>query len=181
MPRSNQKNRIFTPKRMALNAILTAIALIIFVVELQIPSPVPIPGIKLGLANIITLVAMFELGPIDALLILILRIALGGIFSGRIVSVLYSLAGGLLCYVITLVLRKVVTKQQLWVASVFGAVAHNIGQIAVAVIITQTPAVASYLPILTVSGILTGLFTGLAATFISKRTTDFFKRFRENT
>ena len=138
-------------------------------IELQIPSPVPIPGIKLGLANIITLFAVFEIGNVDAFLILLSRILLGGLFSGNPTAILYSLAGGILCFLVTILFKKIVTKKQIWVASVFGALAHNIGQMTVALIVTRTAALLGYLPVLMVSAVITGLFTGVAATVISKK------------
>ena len=156
-------------KRLARMALLTAVALIIFIVEAQIPVPVPIPGIKLGLANIITVYAMFKLGPKDTLAILLCRIVLGSVFSGQMTTLLYSLAGGMLCYVAMLFLRRVVTENQIWACSVIAAVCHNIGQIAVAMLIARTAGLIIYLPVLMLSGIIAGLFTGLCAQFLLKR------------
>ncbi len=156
-------------KRLTRMAMLTAIALTIFIVELQIPTPIPIPGVKLGLANIITVYAMFLLGPADTACILVVRILLGSIFSGRITALFYSLSGGFLCYLVMLVMRRVVTRRQIWVCSVVGAAAHNIGQIAAAVLITGTPALICYLPILLISGMIAGAFTGLCAQFVVNR------------
>jgi heptaprenyl diphosphate synthase len=150
-------------------AVLTAVALTIFVIELQLPALAPIPGVKLGLANIITVYAMFALGPGDTLCILLVRVFLGSVFSGQMTSLLYSLAGGLLCYLVMLLLRRILTVKQIWVCSVLGAMAHNVGQMAVAVLVTGTPALIYYLPVLMVSGILTGLFTGLCAQFVTGR------------
>ena len=149
-------------------AVLTAVALTIFVIEAQLPALAPIPGIKLGLANIVTAYAVFALGPGQAAGILLARILLGSLFAGGM-TIFYSLAGGLCCYLVTLVLYKLVGGKQIWVCSVMGAMAHNAGQIAVAVAITRTPGVLAYLPILLVSGILTGLFTGLCAQFLLSR------------
>ena len=149
--------------RLTRGALLTAVALTIFLVEMMIPPIVPVPGVKLGLANIITLIAMMLIGPIDTLLILLARILLGGMFSGQIMSILYSLAGGLLCYLTMLVLRRHITLRQIWAMSIAGAIAHNIGQIGVAILVTGTKELILYLPVLMVSGILAGLFTGLAA------------------
>ena len=160
-------NRIHT-KKLVFMALLTAIALTIFVLEAQIPPLAPIPGIKLGLANIVTIYAVFVLGAGPAAMILLSRIILGSLFSGGM-TIFYSLTGGFCCYLIMLVMRKLVTEKQIWVCSVLGAVAHNIGQIVAAVFITQTPGVAAYLPVLLVSGILTGLFTGLCAQFLLQR------------
>ena len=124
--------------------LLTALALIIFTVEAQIPPLVPIPGVKLGLANIITVYAMFCLGPRDTLMILLCRVFLGSVFSGQMMTLAYSLSGGLLCYLVMLGMRKLVTENQIWVCSVIGAIAHNIGQILAAVAIAQTAQLLVY-------------------------------------
>lgn len=153
-------------KQLTTNALLTAIALTIFMLEAQIPSPVPIPGIKLGLANIITLFALFAYTPKDALLILLVRVFLGSVFSGQISTLLYSLSGGLFCMGAILILRRFISDQQLWVASIIGAVFHNIGQIIVAILVTGTPRIIVYLPVLMISGIAAGLFTGLGTQFL---------------
>lgn len=156
-------------KRLTRGAMLTAVALTIFIVELQIPALVPIPGVKLGLANIVTVYGMFLLGPADTACILIARIFLGAVFSGRMSALFYSLAGGLLCYVFMLFMRRLVSPRQIWICSVGGAIAHNIGQISVAILITRTPQLIYYLPVLMVSAIITGLFTGLCAQYVVNR------------
>lgn len=153
-------------KKLTRDALLTAIALTIFMVEAQIPPLVPIPGVKLGLANIVTIFALFAYSPKDAILILLIRVFLGSVFSGQMTTFFYSLAGGLLCFAVTLLMKKILTERQIWVASVVGAVFHNIGQIIVAIVVTGTPGIVVYLPILMVSGIVTGLFTGLCAQFL---------------
>ncbi|WP_313530555.1 Gx transporter family protein [Anaerotignum sp.] len=149
-------------------AILTTIALIIFMVEVQIPVLLPIPGVKLGLANIVTIYAMFMLTPKDTFYILILRVFLGSVFSGRIMTFLYSLTGGLLCYGMLLIMRKFVSDKYIWVCGVFGGVVHNLGQILVAIIILQTPMLFYYFPILMVTGIITGIFTGICSQMLIK-------------
>lgn len=157
-------------KKMTYIAMLTTIALIIFIIELQIPPLVPaIPGIKMGLANIITVYAMFTLGPVATLEILFMRIILGSMFAGQVMSLLYSLSGGLLCYLIMLVMRKVVTVNQIWICSIMGAIFHNIGQILIAMFMTGLVQVAYYLPVLLISAIVSGTFTGLCAQEVVKR------------
>ena len=153
-------------KRLTRAALLTAIALTIFMVEAQLPALAPVPGIKLGLANIVTVYAMFLLGPADTLAILLCRVFLGSLFAGQLMTLFYSLGGSLACYGVMLVLRKLVTERQIWVCGILGAMAHNIGQICVAIGITRTPGLLYYLPALMVSGILTGCFTGLCAQFL---------------
>ena len=145
-------------------ALLTALALIIFIVELRIPNPIPIPGVKLGLANVITVYSLYHYRAKEELLIV-----LGSIFGGNMMAMLYSLAGGLLCLAGMLFLRRVISEKYIWLCSVFGAVLHNIGQITVAILITGTPAIIAYLPFLLVSGCAAGAFTGGCAQFVVKR------------
>ena len=159
----------WTTKQLTTMALLTAIALAIHVAEAQIPPLVAIPGVKMGLANIINVYAEFSIGGGAAAMILIARILLGSMFGGGVMSLMYSLAGGILCLVITLVLRRMLTKKQIWVAGVMGALFHNIGQIIVAWIVTSTPAIVFYLPILMISCFATGLFTGFAAQAVVNR------------
>ena len=153
-------------RRITLLALLTAIALTIFMVEAQIPVPIAVPGVKLGLANIVTVFAVFLLGPADALLVLVARVFLGAVFSGQMMTLFYSMGGGLLAWLSMTVLRKLLTREQIWLCSPVAAVFHNVGQLTVAAAILKSWAVMAYLPYLLLSGVLTGLFTGLAAQFL---------------
>ena len=155
--------------RLTRGSLLTAIALTIFMVEAQIPAPIPIPGVKLGLANIITIYAMYVLGPADTLMILVSRIFLGAVFSGQMMTLLYSLGGGLSCYIAMLVLRKAISKEYLWLSSAISAVFHNFGQLLVAAGVMKTWAVVAYLPYLMLAAVCAGLFTGLCAQFLVRR------------
>ena len=151
-------------------ALLTAIALTIFMVEAQIPSLLPaIPGVKPGLANIITVYAVFVLGAGDALLILVARVFLGAVFSGQMMTLLYSMGGGLLSWLVMVLLRRLLTRDQVWLCSPVAASFHNLGQLLVAAGAMKTWAVMAYLPYLLLSGIITGLFTGLCAQFLISR------------
>ena len=156
-------------KKLVLLALLTAIALTIFMVEAQIPAPVPIPGIKLGLANIVTVFAVFAIGSREGMAVLFCRIFLGAVFSGNFSTIFYSAAGGLLSILTTVLLKRIVTNKQLWVVGAFAAVAHSVGQMIAAVIISGTPQLLLYLPIMIVISILTGLFTGLCAQLLLDR------------
>lgn len=155
--------------RLTRMALLTAIALTIFMAEAQLPNPIPIPGVKLGLANIVTVYAMFVLGAGDALMILLARVFLGSVFSGQMMTLAYSLAGGLLCWLAMLLLRKLLTRRQIWVCSVIGGGCHNLGQLIAAILIARTPALMVYLPYLLPAGMAAGLFTGLCAQFLVAR------------
>lgn len=156
-------------KKLALLGLLTAIALIIFTVEAQIPPIVPIPGVKLGLANIITVFAVFAIGAKEGLAVLACRIFLGAVFAGNFSTIFYSGAGGLCAIAATIGLKRILTMKQIWVAGCIGAVAHSIGQMAAAVTITQTLGLVIYLPVLIAISILTGFLTGLIAQTILNR------------
>jgi len=158
----------FSARRLTTCALLTAIALTIFVAEAQIPAPVPLPGMKLGLANVVTVYAMFALGPKDTFMIFLSRIILGSLFAGGS-TLPYSLAGGLSCYLIMIPLHKLLTEKQLWVCGAVGAIFHNLGQIGMSILITRTPALITYLPFLLIVGVPAGAFTGLAAQFMLAR------------
>ena len=155
-------------KKLVFMALLTAISLGIWVVEAQIPAPVPVPGVKLGLANIITLAAMALLGRKEAVLVLVGRIVLGSLFAGSFSAILFSLAGGLLAWGIMALTLGFFEEKQLWIVSVFGALGHNAGQLLAAVAVTKTPSLLWYGPALLASGIVTGAFTGLAAVYLVK-------------
>lgn len=150
-------------------ALLSAIALTIFMVEAQIPALVPIPGVKLGLANIVTVFTVFALGPGEGAAVLFTRIFLGAIFAGNFSTIFYSAAGGACAIAVTILLKKILTKNQLWVAGCLGAVAHSIGQMAMAIALTRTPGLIVYLPIMIAVSIVTGLFTGLCAQLLINR------------
>ena len=145
-------------KRLTLCGLLTALALTIFVLEAHIPALLPIPGIKLGLSNVITLFALWYLTPKETWFILLSRILLGSFLIGNPSILLYSLIGGIGCLLIELLL---IAKAPIWAVSGVGAMVHNLMQLGVAAILTQTLTVFYYLPYLLISGILTGLFTGL--------------------
>ncbi len=155
-------------KKLTFMALLLAIALTLFVVEAHLPPIVPVQGVKLGLANIVTLLAIVWLGRREAAVLLIMRIVLGSIFTGQAVSFIYSLCGGLLCLLVMCAAFGFMGTRRLWVISVFGAIAHNIGQIGAAVFMTSTWRIVYYLPVLLISAVLTGTFTGLTAQLLTK-------------
>lgn len=153
-------------KRLTRLALLSAVALGLYVLEAQLPNPIPVAGVKLGLSNIVSIYTLFAYGPWAALGVLLTRVLLGSLFAGQFISLAYSLAGGLLSLAAMLVLRQVLTLRQIWVASVLGGIFHNIGQILIAILLTATPRLIYYLPVLIAAGMLAGLFTGLCAQFL---------------
>lgn len=156
-------------KDLILTAILTALALVAFTIEAAMPPLTPIYGIKLGLANIFTLFALYALGTRQAATVLFLRIILGSIFTGQLVSFIYSLTGGVLSFILIVLLKRFFPLKQVWVLSVLSAVMHNIGQLAAAVLMTGTVQILYYLPVLLISGIIAGAFTGLCAQLVLMR------------
>ena len=154
--------------RVARLALLTAIALTIFLVEAQLPAA-PIPGVKLGLANIVTVYAVFALGPRDALMVLCARVFLGAVFSGQMMTLLYSGAGGLLSWLALCLLYRLLDRKQMWLASPVAGMCHNMGQLLAAAGVMRTWAVLAYLPYLVIAGVVAGLFTGVAAQVLDGR------------
>ena len=150
-------------------ALLTAIALTIFLAEAQIPALTAVPGVKLGLANIVTVYTMFALGPGDALLVLSARVFLGAVFSGQPMTLIYSAAGGVLSWCVLCLLRKLLTGEQIWLASPVAAVFHNLGQLLAAAAVLRSWSVMAWLPYLVLAAILAGLFTGVAAQALLRR------------
>lgn len=162
-------------KKLTVMAMLCAIALTIFMVEAQIPPLVPMPGVKMGLSNIVTVFAVFALGSKEAASILFVRVFLGAVFAGNFSTIFYSAAGGACAILVTMGLRKILGKKQLWVAGCVGAAAHSIGQMAMAILLTRTPSLAVYLPFMIVCSIITGTFTGLCAQVLVNRGKDIWK------
>ena len=156
-------------RRLAQSALLAAVALTIFVLEAQIPLPLPVPGLKLGLCNIVTLFALCRLGRGWSLAIVLTRIVLGNLAMGQGMAMLYALAGGLLSFLVMALIFRRLGQSLLWVTGAFGGIAHNLGQMTVAVLVTSTPALLAYLPVLLLCGILTGAFTGLCARLLCER------------
>lgn len=145
-------------KKLTLCAIFTALALGLSFAERLIPLPIFLPGIKLGLANVVTLVALCILGKGSAFAILTARCLLGSLFGG-LTGLAFSLSGGLVSLgVMTLALGS--KKLSLYGVSVLGAAAHNIAQILVAMGLMASPLVGAYLPWLLVASVVTGVLTG---------------------
>lgn len=152
----------FTVQKIALVGVMTALSLVIYAVEAQVPVS-SIGGVKLGLANVVTLCAMLFAGRIEAGCVLGIRILLASAFYGTFVSFMFSLCGGFCAYFVMCLLVNRFDRHQLWVVSVFGALGHNAGQLCVAAVFSGTGAVVSLAPYLAISGVLTGVLTGLTA------------------
>ncbi len=155
-------------KRLTTLALFTTLALAIYYVESLLPTLVPIPGIKLGLANIITLLVLKNVSAKDAFAVLLARILIATFLFGQFMSLFYSLAGGICCLLVMWLINHLLKGQFLFLTSIFGALFHNLGQMLVAIGITYTLAPLSYLPFFILSATITGLFTGLCAYYAQK-------------
>ena len=152
-------------RKLCILALFAAIALTIWAAEALIPPVVPLPGVRLGLANIVLLLTLYLYDRRSAALVLAVRLILGAALAGTVMSFLYSLAGGLLALGVMALLRDRVQEKNLWMLSAYAAVAHNLGQLLTARLILGTPGLWWYLPVLLLSGLVTGAFTGLCARF----------------
>ncbi len=154
---------------LTLCAMLISLALALSYAERFIPLQmlIPLPGIKLGLANIVTLTALYLLGAKNAFTILVLRCFLGSLFGGGITGFLFSLCGGLLSMTVMTFTRRL-TCFSVYGVSILGAAAHNIGQIAVAIFLMRSVYIGAYLPYLLIVALFTGFATGSACAGILK-------------
>ena len=154
-------------KQLALCAVLTALALGLSVMENMFPvtAVIPLPGVKLGLANIVTVFALYTLGSKQALSILIARCLLGSLFAGNASALLFSLMGGVLAMLVMISLKQF-RRLSLFGVSIGGAAAHNIGQIGASIITLGDTAVLGYLPVLLGVSLITGTVTGLVAALL---------------
>ena len=118
---------------------------------------------------------MFFLSAGDGVKVLAARIFLGAVFAGNFSTIFYSAAGGTLAILTTICLKRILTQKQLWVAGALSAVAHSIGQMAAAILISGTPGLAAYLPVMIAISIVTGTFTGLCAQLLLNRGDKFWK------
>lgn len=147
-------------KRVAQYGLLVALALVLSYIEAQIPAFFVVPGMKLGLTNVVVLVALYRMGSKDALILNLVRILLVAFTFGNTFSMLYSLAGGILSYLAMLAGKKSKAFSTVGV-SVMGGVAHNIGQILMAIAVLETGKLVYYLPFLLVSGLGAGVLVGV--------------------
>ena len=149
--------------RLILIALMSSISLALYGIETFIPPLVPLPGVKMGLANVVTLVCMYVLNVRASFVVLLVRIALSSILFGQPVSFLFSLSGGVLSFCTMALLKRYTDESNIWALSVFGSFAHNLGQIIAAVIITGELSVAYYFLFLIISSVITGVCTGACA------------------
>lgn len=147
-------------RRIALFGVFTAFALIVSYIESLIPFTIGIPGVKLGLPNAVIVAALFLLGTKETWLLNTVRVLAGGFLFGNLYSIIYSLAGAWLSFLVMAGLKKRKSVSVIGI-SIAGGVFHNAGQLFVAVLVLQTKSIFLYLPVLLVAGVVTGGLIGI--------------------
>lgn len=160
-------------KRFAILSIMIGLSLVLSYVDSLIPIMVTIPGIKLGLANIATIYVLYRLGIKEAIIVSILRVFLSALLFGTVVTLSYSIVGATLSLVIMIVFKRISSLHMVTI-SILGAVMHNMGQIGVAMFIMSTKEIIYYLPILVITGVISGIGVGLLAILVLKYTQNIF-------
>ncbi len=154
--------------KVAYFGVFTAVALVFSYVESLIPIHIGIPGVKLGFANLIVVIALYKMSIKEAYILSVVRIILAGFMFGNLFAILYSLAGGILSLMIMCVLKK--TNQfSIYGISMAGGVFHNIGQLIMAAIVLESVSIGYYFPVLLISGLVTGLVIGVISNEMLKR------------
>ncbi len=155
-------------KKVAYLSIFVSLALIVSYIESQIPTFIPVPGIKLGLPNIVIIFLLYKTSAKDAVIVNILRVFISALLFGNMVSLLYSISGAFLSLTLMIILKKL-TKLSKITVSVTGGVSHNIGQIIMASIVTSTAELVYYLPALLISGTISGIVIGIVSAGLVKK------------
>ena len=155
-------------KKLTTCALLTALALIFSYIDFLVPLSLGIPGIKIGLANIVIVMALYSLGPVHALAINLVRIALSALLFGNLFSALYALCGGLVSLAVMALLKKTDVFSLAGV-SMAGGAAHNIAQLAAAAVIVGSSKVFTYMPVLVLAGMAAGIFNGIVCSLVMRK------------
>ena len=159
----------------AVYGMLIGLAFIFSYLEAIIPIPVPIPGVKLGLANLVVIVGLYTIGIPGTIAVALIRIVLVGFTFGNVSSMLYSLSGGIVSLILMIAFRKLNWFSQTGV-SIIGGIGHNIGQLMMAAFITETAGVFYYLPFLIVAGVVSGAVIGLLGGLVTERILNYVKK-----
>ena len=149
-------------KKIPYYGLFAALAILMGYVEMMIPVPIPIPGVKLGLANVIIIIMMYFMDTKSAFFVSLIRVLLSGLLFAGFAGLLYSLAGAMLSFVVMALLKKT-GKFSIIGVSLAGGVFHNVGQVTVAALVVENVKMAYYLPFLLVSGVVTGILIGIVA------------------
>ena len=163
--RQKDKNSV---RKIAIRSLLVALAMVLSYIESQIPVGTMVPGMKLGLTNLVVMVALYRVDEKEAIIINVIRILLVGFTFGNLFSIAYSLSGGILSGMVMILLKKT-NKVGMTTVSVAGGISHNVGQIIVAMIVMETSAILYYLLVLWITGLFAGVIIGLLSAESVKR------------
>ncbi len=164
-----------TARWVAAYGMLIGLAFIFSYLEAVLPVPIPVPGVKLGLANLVTMVGLYTVGAGGTAAVSLIRIVLAGLTFGNAFSMVYGLAGGALSLALMILVKRFTGLGQVGV-SIVGGVGHNIGQLAVAALVTRTAGVFAYLPVLLVAGTIAGALIGLLGGLVTERIQGYTER-----
>lgn len=156
-----RKRKRFSTQDIALCGLLTAMMLVLGFIESLLPIASTVPGIKLGLSNGVLLFALYMLSPLTAFLLMLLKVLLSGLLFGGVSAMMYAAAGGILSMLVMIFLKHF--NFSILFVSMLGAVAHNVGQVLLAMVILHTSQLIYYMAILALVGIAAGAITGIAA------------------
>ena len=164
-------------RKMTSYAMLLALSMILGYLESMIPTLFPIPGIKLGLANIVNIIGLFSLGILPTGIISFLRVLLLSMLFGNLMTLSYSMAGFFLSFFV-MILAKQCFKLSFISVSLLGGIFHNVGQILMAALLLRNPVLFAYLPLLLLAGMAAGIVMGVLASIVAKRLSKFFRELR---
>ncbi|MEF9945938.1 MAG: Gx transporter family protein [Lachnospiraceae bacterium] len=154
--------------RVAYFGVFTALALIFSYIETLIPFQIGIPGVKLGLANLIIVIALYKMSLKETYLLSVVRVVIAGFLFGNLFSIIYSLAGGICSITVMWLLKRRESFSIIGVSAV-GGVFHNVGQLLIAMLVVESFSVSYYFPILMIAGIITGIIIGVVSKEMLKR------------
>lgn len=161
-------------RKVALYGILIALAMVMSFVESLVPVPIPVPGVKLGLANLVTVTGLYLVGIRGTIAVTLIRVVLVGLSFGNPYSMIYGLSGSFLSLLVMSLAKKYNWFSQVGI-SVLGGIAHNIGQITFAAVIVRTAGLYYYLPALLAAGCIAGTLIGILGGILTERLSDFVK------
>lgn len=152
-------------KKIAILAIFITLALVLSYVDSLIPLAIVVPGIKIGLANVVIILSLYTIGEKETIFISGIRVILSSLLFGTLVTFLYSMTGAILSFIVMVLLKKKTNLASITI-SIIGAVSHNLGQIIMAILIMNTKEIIYYLPILIITGVISGTLIGIFANLL---------------
>ena len=155
-------------RKMTTLAVSVSLAMVLSFIESQIPPLVAVPGVKIGLSNIVSVFLLYTLGAPSAVAVSLVRVFLSALLFGNAVSLIYSLSGAILSLAVMIIVKRLKIFSHIGV-SILGGVFHNIGQTLAAMLVMESAALAVYIPPLLISGLVAGIIVGIAAGILASR------------